>query len=267
MLKERVITAVIGLPLLLLVLYFGGIPFTVVMFLAAEIGLFEYMRCMKLEKTPLFAIDAAMAGAAFLLTSLFGQGMLTLCIIVCFLLLAGTMVLRFGSIRFEAVAAALLGFIYIPVILVLFVLLREKNLSYVFFVLIAAWGSDTCAYFAGKALGKHKMAPVLSPKKTWEGFAGGALGAALLAMAVALLCKEKLVLLPVPILTATLVTLAASILGVAGDLFASAIKRTYGIKDYGKIFPGHGGMMDRIDSMIFCTPVIYFAFEFLEKLH
>ena len=144
-------------------------------------------------------------------------------------------------------------------------MLREKSIWYVPMVLIAAWGSDTCAYFAGKALGKHKMAPVLSPKKTWEGFFGGILGAALLALLYAFLLRDRFSL-PAPVLSVTVITALASVFGVAGDLFASAIKRTYGKKDYGNVFPGHGGMMDRIDSMIFCTPVIYFAVKLLEKL-
>lgn len=267
MLKDRVLTAVIGLPLILLLMYFGGIPFAVVIFAASVIGLFEYMRCLGLEKSPLFVVCAVMSAAAFLLTELFGKEYLFVCSICCILLLSAAMVIKFDRIRFEHVTASFLGFVYIPVILALFVLLREKSLYYVIFVLIAAWGSDTCAYFAGRAFGKHRMAPVLSPKKTWEGFAGGILGAVVLAIVFALIFREKLSLLPAPILSVSLVTAVASVAGVAGDLFASAIKRTFGIKDYGKIFPGHGGMMDRIDSMIFCTPVIYFAFEVLEKLH
>lgn len=267
MLKQRVLTGVIGLSVFLVLLYFGGIPLTIVVFLGSLLGLFEYMRCMGLEKGPLFYLTAVMDALAFLLTLLFGREMLVFCIVLCFLLIAGIVVLKFDAVRIDRAAAAFMGFVYIPVVLILFVLLREKSLTYVLFAIIAAWGSDTFAFFAGKALGKHKMAPVLSPKKTWEGFAGGILGVAVLSLIVAIVLKEKLSQLPVPVLTVTVVTAVASVFGVAGDLFASAIKRTYGIKDYGTIFPGHGGMMDRIDSLIFCTPVIYFAFDFLEKIH
>lgn len=267
MLKERVLTAVIGLPLVLILAYVGGIPFAVLIFLAAELGLFEYMRCIGLGKSPLFVICAGMTAFLFTMTFVCGKEMILFSVVWCFLLLCVCMVFRFDKIGFGPVAGSILGFVYIPVVLTLFVLLREKNLCYMAFVLIAAWGSDTCAYFAGRALGKHKMAPVLSPKKTWEGFAGGIIGAAVLALIFAVIFKGSLSALPAPVAVATAVTAVASVFGVAGDLFASAIKRTYGIKDYGKIFPGHGGMMDRIDSMIFCTPVIYFAFDFLERLH
>ena len=267
MLKERVLTAVIGLPLVLILAYIGGIPFAVLFFLAAELGLFEYMRCIGLEKSPLFGICAGMTAFLFAATYVCGIEMILFSVVLCFLLLCMYMVLRFDKTGFETVTGSILGFVYIPVILMLFVLLREKSLCYMAYVLIAAWGSDTCAYFAGRALGKHKMAPVLSPKKTWEGFVGGIIGAMVLALVFSLIFKNSLTALPAPVAAGTAVTAFASVFGVFGDLFASAIKRTFGIKDYGKIFPGHGGMMDRIDSMIFCTPVIYFAFDFLERLH
>lgn len=116
--------------------------------------------------------------------------------------------------------------------------------------LLAAWGADTCALFTGMLLGKHKLAPVVSPKKTVEGAVGGVVGGAVLVLLAALLMNATLGL-DMPLWSAAVLGACGAMLGEIGDLSFSVIKRQANIKDYGNIFPGHGGVLDRFDSVLF----------------
>jgi phosphatidate cytidylyltransferase len=139
-------------------------------------------------------------------------------------------------------SGGLLGFLHIP-----------PGTSWIFLALAVTWLQDTAAYFVGRSFGRHKMAPVLSPKKSWEGAAGGFIASVLSAMlAVALLG------LPISYPAAALIGAAAGIAGPLGDLVESLIKRQTGIKDSGQLIPGHGGILDRIDSLLFVAPLIYY---------
>ncbi|MEI8307453.1 MAG: phosphatidate cytidylyltransferase [Chloroflexales bacterium] len=125
--------------------------------------------------------------------------------------------------------------------------------SWIFLVLAVTWLQDTAAFFVGRAIGRHKMAPILSPKKSWEGAVGGFVASALSAMlAVAILG------LPISYTAAVLIGATAGVVGPLGDLVESLIKRQIGIKDSGQLIPGHGGILDRIDSLLFTAPVIYY---------
>lgn len=145
--------------------------------------------------------------------------------------------------------------------------LMENGLAYVLLPLVISWMSDTGAYFIGSLFGKHKMAPVISPKKTWEGFFGGwaiSVGSTVL-FGVLYQWVGQVQLEFSPWQMAVLAVLLAP-LSVCGDLLASKIKRQYNIKDYGNIMPGHGGVMDRFDSVILIAPILYmllFAVQFL----
>ena len=136
------------------------------------------------------------------------------------------------------------------------------GLWYILLVLVIPWVSDTGAYFTGYFLGKHKMAPIISPKKTWEGFFGGwlvSVGAAALLVVI----YNALTGSNANVLTAVLLALVLAPLSVCGDLLASLIKRRTGIKDYGNIMPGHGGVMDRFDSVVLIAPLLYvFAIQY-----
>lgn len=128
--------------------------------------------------------------------------------------------------------------------------------------LLAAWGADTCALFAGMFFGKHKLAPVVSPKKTVEGAVGGVIGGAVLVLLAALLMNTFLDL-DMPIWAALVLGGAGAVLGEIGDLSFSIIKRQTGIKDYGHIFPGHGGVLDRFDSVLFVAPFAEILFRII----
>lgn len=183
-----------------------------------------------------------------------------------FLLLIGTLmlmmavyVLTFPRFRSEQVMAAFFCVIYAPVMLSFIYLTRQMQYGgyVVWLIFISSWVCDTCAYFTGMLLGKHKMAPVLSPKKTIEGAVGGVAGSAVAGALFSFLLAEQ------EISSADAAWAFAAIGGVGavisqiGDLAASAIKRNHEVKDYGTCIPGHGGIMDRFDSVIFTAPIIY----------
>lgn len=128
--------------------------------------------------------------------------------------------------------------------------------------LLAAWGADTCALFAGMLFGKHKLAPVVSPKKTVEGAVGGVVGGAVLVL-LAVLVINALMGLDMPVWAALVLGGVGAVLGEVGDLSFSIIKRQTGIKDYGHIFPGHGGVLDRFDSVLFVAPFAEILFRII----
>ena len=133
----------------------------------------------------------------------------------------------------------------------------------VWLILLSSWGCDTFAYCAGKLFGKHKMTPKLSPKKTVEGAIGGVVGAAVLGFLYGTFFKNNMIQVINPGVISGAACAIAAVISMVGDLAASAIKRNHDIKDYGNLIPGHGGILDRFDSMIFTAPAIYFAIMFM----
>lgn len=182
--------------------------------------------------------------------------------IIVFLFLAEMFVYVFRFPHYQAAQVMASFFcMFYPTVLFSFVYLT-RDLTYgvylVWIIFISSWICDTCAYLTGMAFGKHKLAPVLSPKKSVEGAVGGVAGSALVGALFA-----WLLLVPVAqdysvIWLVALIGAAGAVISQVGDLAASAIKRNHGIKDYGKLIPGHGGIMDRFDSVLFTAPVIYY---------
>ena len=153
----------------------------------------------------------------------------------------------------EQVMAAFFGVVYVAVMLSFIYLTRSlpDGKFLVWLIFLCSWGCDTCAYCVGMLIGKHKMAPVLSPKKSIEGAVGGVAGAALLGVIYAAATQGKMA-------EYALICAVGALISMVGDLAASAIKRNQNIKDYGKLIPGHGGILDRFDSVIITAPVIYY---------
>jgi phosphatidate cytidylyltransferase len=175
-----------------------------------------------------------------------------------FLLTMVVYVYTFPRRRSVQAAGAVMSFFYMPVMMAF--ICRTRNLSHGLFlyllIYICASVSDVCALAVGMAIGRHKLAPVLSPKKTIEGAIGGIAGSALVSCLLALVVQyfEKGThVLPLFLI----IGICGSIIGQTGDLAASAIKRNNGIKDYGSLIPGHGGIMDRFDSVIMAAPAMY----------
>lgn len=186
------------------------------------------------------------------------MGMAALVVIVILM----TYVITFPKYHAEQAFEAVFSFVYVAVMLSFMVLTREgyKGKMTFWLIYLSSWGADTAAYFVGRFCGKHKMAPVLSPKKTVEGAVGGVVGAGIFGLLFSLVFDHGASNLEFFVICA-----AGAVISIFGDLTASAIKRDKGIKDYGNLIPGHGGILDRFDSAIFTAPVIYFLSVLLVK--
>jgi len=175
-------------------------------------------------------------------------------------------VIRFPKYTIEQIAIAFLALFYVGVMLSYIYQIRnlEDGALIIWLVFIGSWGSDTCAYCIGMLFGKHKVTPKLSPKKSLEGCIAGVVGAALIAFIYATCIKGQLSDLSNPQLILPIIAAASSVISQMGDLAASAIKRNHNIKDYGRLIPGHGGILDRFDSIIVTAPIVYYLALFLK---
>ena len=169
-------------------------------------------------------------------------------------------VFTYPKYKTEQLLATFFGLFYVAVMLSYIYQTRMiKNGAYiVWLIILCSWGCDTCAYCIGVLFGKHKMAPVLSPKKSVEGAIGGVLGTAILTILYANIFRNTMGIENREIVIMAVISMVCALISMVGDLTASAIKRNYEIKDYGKLIPGHGGILDRFDSVIITAPIIYF---------
>jgi len=203
---------------------------------------------------------------AMVLSKNFSLG--TGCLVLLFL--AGMFVYVFRFPHYNAVQVMTAFFCaFYPAVLFSFVYLT-RELTYgvylVWLIFISSWICDTCAYVTGMALGKHKLAPVLSPKKSVEGSVGGVVGSALVGALFSWIFLVPVTQDASVIWLIALISAAGAVISQVGDLAASAIKRNHEIKDYGKLIPGHGGIMDRFDSVLFTAPIIYYLSVVLLKV-
>ena len=185
--------------------------------------------------------------------------------VVYLLVMLAVYVLTFPTYSDKQIMAAFMDFFYVSVMLSFVYLIRnmEHGLVLVLLIFVSSWINDTCAYFVGRALGKHKMAPVLSPKKSIEGLIGGIVGAGVFGAVFGILFDKYVDTMNYAPLLFAVVGAVGALPAVIGDLAASAIKRNNDIKDYGKLIPGHGGILDRFDSIIFTAPIIYYLLIYL----
>ncbi|MCR4849704.1 MAG: phosphatidate cytidylyltransferase [Lachnospiraceae bacterium] len=169
-------------------------------------------------------------------------------------------VFTFPKYRADQIMMSFFCLMYAPIMLSFIYLTRslEYGQYLVWMIFVCSWASDTCAYCVGMLFGKHRLAPVLSPKKSVEGAIGGIAGSAIVGFLLAYFWYQNNIDAPGIVWMVPLIAAAGSVLSQVGDLAASAIKRNFEIKDYGRLIPGHGGIMDRFDSVTFTAPVIYF---------
>ena len=185
--------------------------------------------------------------------------------IVSLMILMTIYVVTFPKYGTEQITVAFFGIFYVGIMFSYLYQVREMpdGKYLVWLILLSSWGCDTFAYCVGKLFGKHKMTPKLSPKKTVEGAIGGIVGAAVLGFLYGTFFKNNMIQVTNPGVISAAACAIAAVISMVGDLAASAIKRNHDIKDYGNLIPGHGGILDRFDSMIFTAPAIYFAITFM----
>ena len=246
MFKTRLISGIILVIIALATIIPGGPVLYVTLLAISLIGMQELYRAMKVrEKNFNFLELAGYAGAVCYYLSLLKGGELPqMALMFALVLLMAVYVFTYPTYHADQIMSAMFGILYVAVML-----------SYIF---LSSWGSDTCAYCVGMLIGKHKMAPVLSPKKSVEGGVGGVIGAALLGAIYALVISNWNGTSTHTPLMYALICAVGALISMVGDLAASAIKRNKEIKDYGTLIPGHGGILDRFDSVIFTAPFIYF---------
>jgi phosphatidate cytidylyltransferase len=260
MFKQRLISGIVLVAILAAVLYFGGIPTFIMTFVVSLIGYFELLRVFHVEKSAIGVICYTVSILYYMLLMFeLKDFFLPLALLLMIALLA-CYVLAFPAFRFDQIAAGFFGFFYVTMMLSYVYQIRALKDGGLFVVLLflSSWGNDTLAYCAGRLFGRHKMSPHLSPKKTIEGAVGGVVGAGLLGFLYSLIVRNMISTDYSLCLIFTLVCLIGGLISIIGDLGASAIKRNYNIKDYGTLIPGHGGILDRFDSVIFIAPMIYY---------
>ncbi len=222
------------------------------------IGLYEFYKVFKIEKT--LGIVGYGVAIVYYLSLLLYQGTVNggLFLVMGFIAAAVIYVMKYPKYRTEHLLASVFSLLYLPMMLSYIYQIRtsEDGLFSLWLVFLCSWGCDTCAYCVGMLFGKHKLAPVLSPKKSIEGAVGGVVGAALLGVLYGTVVNNYTVMENAPLYFA-IICAAGAVISQFGDLVASGIKRQHGIKDYGKLIPGHGGILDRFDSVIFTAPLIY----------
>lgn len=268
MFLTRTISGAVLLAVTLFAVICSG-PWLMLFLLAVSvIGMFELYRVFGMEKTLPAYIGYGAAFGVYAVIWL-GQERLILAVLTAaFLLIMAVYVFSYPKLHASQIVPAFFGLVYVAVMLSFIYCTRvsDDGAYTVWLIYISAWGSDTCAYLVGRAIGKHKMAPVLSPKKSVEGAVGGVVGAALLGLIYAAVFREQLTAFSNPLFACALIGACGSLISMVGDLAASAIKRDFQIKDYGKLIPGHGGIMDRFDSILFTAPVIYYLVQLLQTV-
>jgi len=265
-LARRVLTALVGLPLLAAAIFLGPPLLTVAIVAAAAlVGLLEFFRLvLQRGLVPMWASGVIVASAMFLDMARLGPLRAPVWPLGCALLLASTLLPGPDLIdRVPSAAATLLGAVYLGALGGTIAALRllepaGEGAWCLVLLLTIVMTSDTLAFFSGHALGRHRLAPSLSPGKTVEGALGGLVGGVVGAFAV-----RSLGLLSLPASHALILGLAVAALGIVGDLFESLLKRWAGVKDSGRFFPGHGGMLDRIDGLLFGAPILYYYFIYV----
>lgn len=275
--KTRIATSVVGIAILIVVMnFFNTLVFDAAIALLALIGVHEAWSAVGYTKKEWY-IYAGSIPAALLVLFINQPGVMTLAMPIVGITAVGyslLLVARSERFSFSQLSSYLLFSMVILYSFYSFIYLkytfpvgsyRAEAMYFIVLILCYAWGGDTFAYFAGRFFGRHKLAPVVSPKKTVEGAVGGVLGCVLLGEICTLVylrvdeagCAFFAHRSPASFtLIIACVGVVAALLGILGDLFASVIKRQHGIKDYGTIFPGHGGILDRFDSVMFVAVFI-----------
>lgn len=260
--KTRIISAIIAILIAIPVIYFGGNLFVLMCSLLGVIGYYELLKARKEKRDiPFFIKAVGMILFAMTIMNTNNRFMFMdyLIPLITFVLIIPIVFYNKDKRYNIEDALAVIGMtLFLGLSFNKFISVRIDNLYYFLYIILVPIITDTFAYFTGVFFGKHKMSPTVSPNKTWEGFAGGlAFGTIISTVYYMLLINEA------NIIVVLLTSLLLSVAGQIGDLVFSSIKRYYGIKDYGNIMPGHGGVLDRLDSVLFVSLAFMFLSRFI----
>lgn len=257
MLDKRVISAIVAIPLLIFFVLMGGYVFKIGICAATAIALYEYINAFKKSSTP---VITGVLAAAFIINTILvftgykQNGLLPFVYGIVMVSMAVPVFTRKYDVTSSAVT--ILGFIYVICFFTLLIYIRDYDQGkyLIWLVFVISWFCDTFAYYSGRLFGKKKLCPEVSPKKTVEGAIGGVLGGTLGVILWYIIVPVNGISWYAPVMLG----LVGTVISQIGDLVASSIKRHVGIKDYGKIMPGHGGILDRFDSILYTAPLVYY---------
>ena len=255
MFRQRLLSALIGIPVVLVVAWTGGLPFFLLLLTIGLLALREFYSLTGVDDKSLATLGYVGHVILLILLWQYGFSVYAVGFIGFFLVLNIYWVLSFPQ-NFHALSAVIWGKLYVTTLIGVLVLLRGRGFIAILTILITIWASDSGAYLIGMTLGKRKLIPAVSPKKSLEGALGGVLFAALAMTIMAPYIGSGR-------LTAALMGTLLSVVGQFGDLAESALKRWSNNKDSGSFLPGHGGVLDRLDSLLFAAPIAYIFFTTL----
>ena len=269
-LKTRILSAVILLPVFIFMIYLGGIPFFLTTLLILGVGAWEYWRMYSQNEANRNSLSLSIILTMAVIFGRYfggfeiGSRILTVCVFIA---------MFWGVLSFEkdnpqsanGFAVMVTCFVYFGWIGSYLLTLRnlENGFSWVMICLLLTWVGDTGAFFVGSLFGKHAMSPAVSPHKTWEGYLGGIITTFLFAMIFHTLSPEIREFLTMQ--QVLILALSMSMIGVIGDLGESMIKRTFGFKDSSNLIPGHGGVFDRLDTVLWAMPIGYGIYSIINS--
>ena len=266
MLILRILSAIIGIPIVLGVVYLGGPWFAIFVLFVALLATYEYNKLVNrqiLQGTTVLVY----LGVTLLIAIIYCKQFVLLYhfIMLLFFVLGIYILFNAEKKSTQEAALSLWGIIYIGGLLGYMILLREMadGMLYMYLLLGGVWIHDTLAYFVGVRWGSHRIAPAISPKKSVEGSLAGIGGALVIFFSVSIFAPDLIKVNPGG---ALILSLGISIFGQLGDLLESALKRQIGVKDSGALIPGHGGVLDRFDSMMLAAPFVYYFFVLVDLL-
>ena len=261
---HRWISGIIAVPILFAIIFYSSeIVFTAFITVIIIGAVIEY-NAMVFTKELIWEKCQTLAVAVLIPVAVFSSDFRIILAVVTFSVLSVFILFLFSinnqSFNIMTVSKIVLGFMYIPFMLSYFILIRlsEDGILWIFYILVIAFSGDTAAFYIGKTLGKRKLIPLVSPGKTVEGTIGLFVGSVIGSLLFRYLLFPKL-----PVAHAVTIGLLGGILGQLGDLCESAIKRTSGMKDSGSLLIGHGGLLDRLDCLIFIAPFVYYYKYFM----
>ena len=261
---QRFLSGVILFPIVALIFIFANdIELDILLAIVSVMCVYEYANCYKTgnkahpSKWYLYLISLLIIVTSFLSGEALKEILITI-LPISILILTAEMVFSKGRKNINDVIVTIFGIVYIPLMLIFFSIIRSKfelGKVLIWYIFISAWGSDIFAYLVGSRIGKHKFTKI-SPNKSIEGCVAGVVGAVVIAI-IYTIAINSIMHTNISVLIASIIVIILSIIGQTGDLAASSIKRYCGIKDFSEVIPGHGGLLDRIDSVILILPFAY----------
>lgn len=263
----RVLTSVIGIPVVIAIIVLGNPWLCYAMMAVSLVALYEMYHVIQAKNKPIMYLgySAIIFQYLFLDWTIQNYFLLTAALVMISLMI---LVISYPKYSIIDIGLTLFPIMYIGLLFSFIVLIRDirEGSFWIWIIPLSAWGCDTFAYFAGKTMGRHKLAPVLSPKKTIEGSIGGIIGAAVLTAIYTMIYTHYSAFdMRSQVVFVVIAAVLSAIISQFGDLAASAVKRFYKQKDYGHILPGHGGILDRFDSFLFVSPIIYCIAQIVEN--